>query len=73
MLTQRNVVSFVAGVETLSTEEIKKKERVHLSFLPLAHSFERVVQAVILGFGGSVGFYSGDIKNLVDDYTVRKK
>ncbi len=33
----------------------------HLSFLPLAHMFERIVFAVILMVGGSAGFFQGEL------------
>ena len=39
----------------------------YLSYLPLAHMFERVSQATVLMMGGKIGFYQGDIKKLVDD------
>jgi len=38
-----------------------------MSFLPLAHMFERVVQSIVYTEGGRVGFFSGDIKTLADD------
>uniref|UniRef100_A0AAR2L5M2 Arachidonate--CoA ligase n=1 Tax=Pygocentrus nattereri TaxID=42514 RepID=A0AAR2L5M2_PYGNA len=40
---------------------------VSISFLPLAHMFERVVQTVLYGAGGRVGFFQGDIRLLPDD------
>ncbi|TNN84805.1 Long-chain-fatty-acid--CoA ligase 5 [Liparis tanakae] len=40
---------------------------VSISFLPLAHMFERVVQTVMYGAGGKVGFFQGDIRLLPDD------
>ncbi|KAJ2833204.1 medium-chain fatty acid-CoA ligase faa2 [Coemansia furcata] len=40
---------------------------VYLSFLPMAHCFERIVIYVGLLGGGSVGFYSGDVLNIADD------
>lgn len=40
---------------------------VHLSYLPLPHMFERVVQFSILNAGGSVGFYQGDTLRIVED------
>lgn len=38
-----------------------------MSFLPLAHMFERLVHAAIYTEGGSVGFFRGDIRLLPDD------
>uniref|UniRef100_A0A4W5JZV7 Arachidonate--CoA ligase n=1 Tax=Hucho hucho TaxID=62062 RepID=A0A4W5JZV7_9TELE len=42
----------------------------HISYLPLAHMFERVVQGVILVHGGRIGFFQGDIRLLMDDLTT---
>ena len=39
----------------------------HLSYLPLPHIFERVVQAQVLLAGASIGFFRGDPKLLVED------
>ncbi|KAJ2534449.1 medium-chain fatty acid-CoA ligase faa2, partial [Coemansia sp. RSA 1933] len=39
-----------------------------LSFLPLAHCYERnIMYAGMLANGGAMGFYSGNVLNLVDD------
>eukprot|EP00066_Takifugu_rubripes_P029343 XP_011618609.1 PREDICTED: LOW QUALITY PROTEIN: long-chain-fatty-acid--CoA ligase 1-like [Takifugu rubripes] len=39
----------------------------HMSYLPLAHMFERVVQGVVLVHGARIGFFQGDIRSLSDD------
>lgn len=44
-----------------------KNQDRYLSYLPLAHMFERVSQATVVMMGGKIGFYQGDIKKLVDD------
>ncbi|KAJ2158614.1 medium-chain fatty acid-CoA ligase faa2 [Coemansia sp. RSA 552] len=41
--------------------------QVYLSFLPLAHCFERQVLYTGLLKGGCVGFFSGDILSIADD------
>src|SRR4051794_5429100 len=43
-----------------------------ISFLPLAHMFERVMEAAIFMEGGSVGFFRGDIRLLTDDIRTLK-
>jgi long-chain acyl-CoA synthetase len=43
------------------------KEDVHLSYLPLAHMFERLVQAVLWVEGSSVGFYQGSALKVMED------
>mmetsp|Transcript_1125 Transcript_1125/g.1927 ORF Transcript_1125/g.1927 Transcript_1125/m.1927 type:complete len:730 (-) Transcript_1125:95-2284(-) len=44
----------------------------HISYLPLAHIFETVVQVVVLGSGGTIGFFQGNIKKLTDDFKALK-
>ena len=40
---------------------------IHLSYLPLAHIFERIVANVMVALGASIGFYQGDQLKLLDD------
>ena len=40
---------------------------VHISYLPLAHVFERGMQTALLHVGASAGFFTGDTKLLLDD------
>uniref|UniRef100_A0A6Q2XR94 Long-chain-fatty-acid--CoA ligase n=1 Tax=Esox lucius TaxID=8010 RepID=A0A6Q2XR94_ESOLU len=68
MLTHENVVADAAGViKTFESSVVPNIQDVSISFLPLAHMFERVVQVMIYGAGGKVGFFQGDIKLLPDD------
>lgn len=45
---------------------------VHLSYLPLAHLFERVVQVAMICAGGSIGYYQGDTRLLMADIAALK-
>ncbi|KAJ7984412.1 hypothetical protein DPEC_G00354570 [Dallia pectoralis] len=73
MLTHENVVADAAGViKTFESSVVPTTQDVSISFLPLAHMFERVVQTVIYGAGGKVGFFQGDIKLLPDDMKTLK-
>lgn len=38
-----------------------------ISFLPLAHMFERILHICVYMEGGAVGFFRGDIRLLPDD------
>ncbi|XP_054454365.1 long-chain-fatty-acid--CoA ligase 5 isoform X1 [Anoplopoma fimbria] len=68
MLTHENVMSNAAGViKTFEVSVVPSTQDVSISFLPLAHMFERVVQTVIYSFGARVGFFQGDIRLLPDD------
>ena len=42
-------------------------EDCYLSYLPMAHVLERLIQILVLAGGGHVGFYQGSTKTLVDD------
>jgi long-chain acyl-CoA synthetase len=43
-----------------------------LSYLPLSHIFEQQAEALFFGCGGRIGYFSGDIKLLLDDLTALK-
>lgn len=42
-------------------------EDVHLSYLPLAHIFERVVFTALTAVGASIGYYQGDTLKIMSD------
>uniref|UniRef100_A0A665VEH4 Arachidonate--CoA ligase n=1 Tax=Echeneis naucrates TaxID=173247 RepID=A0A665VEH4_ECHNA len=62
MLTHENV-----SLSAPQTSVVPTTEDVSISFLPLAHMFERVVQTVLYSAGAKVGFFQGDIRLLPDD------
>uniref|UniRef100_A0A663F377 Arachidonate--CoA ligase n=1 Tax=Aquila chrysaetos chrysaetos TaxID=223781 RepID=A0A663F377_AQUCH len=72
MLTHGNVVADFSGflkvteVNTLIWKMLPCDD-VLISFLPLAHMFERVIQSVVYCHGGRIGFFQGDIRLLSDD------
>uniref|UniRef100_UPI00398F4131 long-chain-fatty-acid--CoA ligase 1-like isoform X2 n=1 Tax=Pristiophorus japonicus TaxID=55135 RepID=UPI00398F4131 len=73
MLTHRNVVSNLSAFLKVTEEHwVATPTDVHISFLPLAHMFERLVQIVMLCHGARIGFFQGDIRLLMDDIKVLK-
>ena len=69
MLTHRNVLFTMEAYV----------DRVHLRppatlfmFLPLAHALARVVQMVALDVGGTLAFWSGDSRKLVEDVAAAR-
>ncbi|KAL8612617.1 hypothetical protein ACOMHN_006603 [Nucella lapillus] len=40
---------------------------VLISYLPMAHSYERLLQGTMFMSGASVGFFQGDVRRLMDD------
>lgn len=43
---------------------------IHISYLPLAHIFERIVMTALTTVGAGIGFYQGDTLKLMDDIAV---
>ncbi|XP_041759752.1 long-chain-fatty-acid--CoA ligase 1 isoform X3 [Coregonus clupeaformis] len=68
MLTHGNVAANCSAfIKVIEPCCLPNHEDVLLSYLPLAHMFERVVEGVILVHGGRIGFFQGDIRLLMDD------
>uniref|UniRef100_A0A452TNH9 Arachidonate--CoA ligase n=1 Tax=Ursus maritimus TaxID=29073 RepID=A0A452TNH9_URSMA len=68
MLTHGNVVADFSGfLKVTESQWAPTCADVHVSYLPLAHMFERMVQSVVYCHGGRVGFFQGDIRLLSDD------
>lgn len=64
MLTHGGMIACAAA---LCTTVVVNEDDVHLSYLPLAHAFEIAVVLAGIMRGGSVGFYHGNVKELIDD------
>ncbi|XP_060097656.1 long-chain-fatty-acid--CoA ligase 5 isoform X2 [Heteronotia binoei] len=73
MLTHENVVADSAAyLKSLEMTTPCQPSDCSVSYLPLAHMFERVVQTVIYSSGARVGFFQGDIRLLTDDMKALK-
>uniref|UniRef100_A0A8C5MT93 Long-chain-fatty-acid--CoA ligase n=1 Tax=Leptobrachium leishanense TaxID=445787 RepID=A0A8C5MT93_9ANUR len=67
-LTHKNIVSNSAGfLKVTEALAYPSTQDVLISFLPLAHMFERVVECVVLCHGARIGYFQGDIRLLMDD------
>ncbi|MGH0132210.1 UNVERIFIED_CONTAM: hypothetical protein FKN15_048937 [Acipenser sinensis] len=68
MLTHGNVVADFSGFLKVTEKVIfPRQDDVLISFLPLAHMFERLIQSVVYCHGGRIGFFQGDIRLLSED------
>ena len=73
MISHRNLIADTSALITCTKGLISWDPSVtHLSYLPLAHIFERGVQALVFSCGGRIGFFRGDVKLLLDDLAVLK-
>ncbi|XP_057483531.1 long chain acyl-CoA synthetase 1-like isoform X2 [Actinidia eriantha] len=69
ILTHENAVTTISGLD-LFLEHFEDKmtmDDVYISFLPLAHILDRMIEEYFFHKGASVGYYHGDINALRDD------
>ncbi|XP_062074556.1 long chain acyl-CoA synthetase 4-like [Humulus lupulus] len=69
LISNESIISLLAGVRRLLesvNEELTEKD-VYLSYLPLAHIFDRVIEELFILHGASIGFWRGDVKLLLED------
>ncbi|KAI7993176.1 Long chain acyl-CoA synthetase 5 [Camellia lanceoleosa] len=69
LISNNSIVTLIAGVRCLlgSVHELLTEKDVYLSYLPLAHIFDRVIEECFINIGGSIGFWRGDVKLLTED------
>uniref|UniRef100_A0A8C1WJ42 Long-chain-fatty-acid--CoA ligase n=1 Tax=Cyprinus carpio TaxID=7962 RepID=A0A8C1WJ42_CYPCA len=67
MLTHGNIIADFGGFLKVTDVIFPNQDDVLISFLPLAHMFERLIEAVVICHGGRIGFFQGDIRLLSDD------
>ena len=70
MLSHKNILSiamsYQQAVQNGAGVSIGKDD-IHISYLPLAHVFERAMMGLIVGAGARIGFYQGDTLKLLED------
>ncbi|EOO00002.1 putative amp-binding enzyme protein [Phaeoacremonium minimum UCRPA7] len=57
----------VAGIAAARSNATVQDYDVHISYLPLAHIYGRMVDQTAIATGASIGYFHGDITGLVDD------
>uniref|UniRef100_A0A2P2MKC4 AMP-dependent synthetase/ligase domain-containing protein n=1 Tax=Rhizophora mucronata TaxID=61149 RepID=A0A2P2MKC4_RHIMU len=69
MISNESIVTLVSGIKRLleCVNEELTTEDVYLSYLPLAHIFDRVIEEFFISAGASIGFWRGDVKLLTED------
>ncbi|KAH6823911.1 AMP-dependent synthetase and ligase family protein [Perilla frutescens var. hirtella] len=74
ILTHENVATNIRGVD-LFMEQFEDKmtvDDVYISFLPLAHILDRMIEEYFFHKGASVGYYHGEINEIRDDLVELK-
>lgn len=69
MITHGNMIASIAGLQMQYDEAglVITPEDCLISYLPLAHSYERLAEHMCFVNGVRVGFFRGDIKLLLED------
>uniref|UniRef100_A0A7N1A5R4 Long-chain-fatty-acid--CoA ligase n=1 Tax=Kalanchoe fedtschenkoi TaxID=63787 RepID=A0A7N1A5R4_KALFE len=74
LISNESIVTLIAGVRRLlqSVNESLTEKDVYLSYLPLAHIFDRVIEELFISHGAAIGFWRGDVKLLTEDISELK-
>lgn len=64
-LTHANIMSAAAAAVLIGIE--LKVDDIHISYLPMAHIFERLLQVICFSSGAAIGFYQGVVPKLFED------
>ncbi|KAI8804927.1 hypothetical protein BJ742DRAFT_871479 [Cladochytrium replicatum] len=75
VMTHRQMLGFPGSIMALMGRGKiipLNKDDCHISYLPLAHIFEREIFIIVMHVGGRAGFYQGDTLKLLDDVAVLK-
>ncbi|KAK7253084.1 hypothetical protein RIF29_37504 [Crotalaria pallida] len=69
LISNESIITLLAGVKKVleSVNEQLDVNDVYLSYLPLAHIFDRVIEETFIWHGASIGFWRGDVKLLIED------
>lgn len=63
-------IACAAGILSITNEG--EDDESMLSYLPLAHIYERILEAFALRMGAAIGYFSGDVARLIEDAQVLK-
>ncbi|CAG8638341.1 6680_t:CDS:10 [Acaulospora morrowiae] len=64
--------SFIGSLSAVYHTSSLRQDDIFISYLPLAHVFGRIGELSVISYGASIGYYSGDILNLIDDMAELK-
>ncbi|XP_074573623.1 long chain acyl-CoA synthetase 4-like [Curcuma longa] len=69
LISNKSIVSLISGVDRFlhCVNEQLTEDDIYISYLPLAHIFDRVIEEMFIYRGASIGFWRGDVKLLVED------
>ncbi|CAI5509339.1 unnamed protein product, partial [Closterium sp. Naga37s-1] len=74
LITNHALATAVAGTKRFCEVNncVLTEADIYISYLPLAHIFDRVAEELMTHVGGSIGFWQGDVRNLTNDLEALK-
>ncbi|KAL6839678.1 hypothetical protein ACP4OV_030617 [Aristida adscensionis] len=71
MISNESLLVNIVGIDSVlkSVGDVLNQDDVYMSYLPLAHVFDRMFEEAFISHGSKIGFWRGDVKLLVDDVT----
>lgn len=74
LISHRAIVSGISGaIDMIEQTKIHVSEKDSLlSYMPLAHIFDRLMEDLALAVGASIGYWQGNVKKLMDDVAAFK-
>ena len=70
-MSHQNLIAMISGLKA-SCFTVLTQDIVHLSYLPLAHVFERVVMLLVLNESGKYGIFGGNAIKIKEDLAILK-
>lgn len=72
MLSNENFLSAIANILKVAGDFPFSEDDVYMSYLPLAHVFDRLGVFAVMSMGGQIGFFGGQILKIIDDLQLLK-
>ena len=72
MLSHGNFVANIGAMQVYDSQFKFEESDVYISYLPLAHSFERFLMNAAMANRVRYGFYQGDVMKLKEDLAILK-
>lgn len=70
MLSNRNFLSAITNILKVGEGYEVCQDDTYISYLPLAHVFDRLGVYSALSTGANVGFFGGEIMKIIDDLQI---
>ena len=67
MISNENFIGAITNISNVAADFPFNKDDIYISYLPLAHVFDRLGCYASLSVGACVGFFGGNLLKIMDD------